>query len=499
MKKILIYILTALLSLISLSACHGDLDIVYDAALSASNMWKDPSDLEQSVAGIYQRVRGFFSSSEANVFYYGEVRVGDYMWGPSLKDKVQDNFKISCRHQTLSPSNTIGWANAYKAIDQANAVLAHSATCNASETVVNWANAQAYFARAFIYFYVVRLWGEVPLNLLPVEGTSQEETYPHQATQDAVYEQIYKDIQACEDCGDVLGNDKYFGTKDALNMLKAEYALWMYSTRGSKDSYLSIAESALNNIGISNSRLLDDYSKIFDRNNRKNAEVVFAMNNSTTSTSGYQVFFCHISSNIKNTYRQNPVPISSTQWWHYSQDFQNVLLVSKAGGDKRVDTNLGIGNYGADGGEISWCNKLLGDMNGSTVVFDNDLFYYRYALAIMMYAELKYYQGNYSESLKALNLIAKRAYGKDNYYTSTAQADVLNAIVKEYFLEFPAEGVIWWALIRTNKIWDYVPNSEIPEQTFGDLRAKNANILLWPISQGSLNKNSNLHQLKGWE
>lgn len=499
MKKTYISILTAVLCLTCLPACHGDLDIVYDNALSASNMWKDPSDLEQSVPGIYQRVRSFFSSSEANVFYYGEVRLGDYMWGPSLKDKVQDNFKISCRHQTLTPSNTIGWSNAYNAIDQANAVLAHSSSCNATEAMVNWANAQAYFARAFVYFYVVRPWGEVPLNLLPVEGTSQEETYPFQAAPEAVYEQIGKDIAACEACGDVLGSDKYFGTKDALNMLKAEYALWMYSVRNGGDSYLALAETALNAIGISDLKLLSDYSKIFDRNNRKNAEVIFAINNTSTSTAGYQVFFCHTSNGIKSTYRQNPVPISSTQWWHYSKDFHDLLLASKAAGDKRVDTNLSVGNYGADGGEISWCNKLLGDMGGSTVVFDNDLLYSRYALAVMMHAELKYYQGKYSEALTSLNLIAKRAYGKDNVYTSTSQADVLNAIVKEYFLEFPAEGVIWWALIRTGKIWEYVPNSEIPGETFGDLRAKNANILLWPIPQGSLNKNTNLHQIKGWE
>ncbi len=499
MKKTIIYFFVAAFCLTGLSACHSDLDIVYDNALSASIMWKDPSDLEQSVPGIFARVRSVFSANEANVFYFGEVRLGDYMWGPSLKDRVQDNFKISCRHQTLTPSNTIDWGNAYKAIDQANAVLAHSGECNATEAKVKWANAQAYFARAFVYFYAVRLWGEIPLNLKPVEGTGQEETYPAQATPAEVYEQIGKDIAACEALGDVLGSEKYFGTKDALNMLKAEYALWMYSTQNGGNSYLSMAETALNAIGISDSKLLADYSKIFDRGNRKNAEVIFAMSNTASSRAGYQVYFCHTSNAIKSNYRQKPVPISSTQWWHYSEGFQKQLLDSKAAGDKRVDTNLGIGNYGADGGEISWCNKLLGDMSGGTVIFDNDQLYYRYALAVMMHAELKYYQGNYDAALKSLNLIAKRAYGKDNVYTSTAKNDVLDAIVKEYFLEFPSEGVIWWALIRTNKIWDYVPNNEIPGETFADLRAKNPNILLWPIAQGSINKNTKLHQLKGWE
>ena len=60
------------------------------------------------------------------------------------------------------------------------------------------------------------------------------------------------------------------------------------------------------------------------------------------------------------------------------------------------------------------------------------------------------------------------------------------------------EGVIWWALIRTGKIWDYEPNSEIAGQTFATMRQKNPNILLWPILQSSINKNSKLHQIEGW-
>ena len=194
------------------------------------------------------------------------------------------------------------------------------------------------------------------------------------------------------------------------------------------------------------------------------------------------------------------MPISSTQWWSYSQKFVDELKASEAKGDSRVKTNLGYGNYSsaADKHEITWCNKLVGDLSKSPVVQDNDLIYYRYGYVVMLDAELKYYKKDYAGANKSLNLIAKRAYGKDNYYTSTAPADVLNNIVHEYFMEFPAEGMIWWALIRTGKIWDMEPNSEIPGQTFRTMQAKNPNILLWPILQSSINKNSNLHQIQGW-
>lgn len=500
MKNIIKFIGIALLSTAVFSSCHKDLDIPYDNALSVSNMWQDASDLEQSVPGIYKRLHSYFSANECNVFYLGETRVGDYMWGPSLESKVQDNFKIACRHNTLTPSNTIGWSGLYSTIDQANAVLKHGADCGATEDRLAWANAQSYFARAFCYFYAARIWGEVPVNLLPVESTTQEECYPSQKTIAEVYEQVEKDILACEELADKLGSEKYFGTKDALNTLKADYALWMYATRDGGNKYLDMASEALKAIGISSSRLLDDYAAVFDRTNKKNGEIIFSLALSASDTGGYQIYFCQPSNLIASAYRNKPVPISSTQWWSYSQSFVDKLKASEAKGDSRVKTNLGYGPYSAasDKHEITWCNKLVGDMSKSPVVQDNDLIYYRYGYVVMLDAELKYYKKDYAGANASLNLIAKRAYGKDNYYTSTAPADVLNNIVHEYFMEFPAEGMIWWALIRTGKIWDMAPNSEIPGETFKDLRAKNPNILLWPILQGSINKNSNLHQIQGW-
>jgi len=76
---------------------------------------------------------------------------------------------------------------------------------------------------------------------------------------------------------------------------------------------------------------------------------------------------------------------------------------------------------------------------------------------------------------------------------------VLKNIVFEYTFEFPAEGMLWFPLIRTGAIWDYVPNSERPDETFRTLKEKNPNILLWPIANGSINKNpGKIHQIEGW-
>lgn len=60
------------------TACHGDLDIIQDNQLTASNMWTESSDVTTSAYGIYYLMRANFVQDKVNVFYWGEARVGEY-------------------------------------------------------------------------------------------------------------------------------------------------------------------------------------------------------------------------------------------------------------------------------------------------------------------------------------------------------------------------------------------------------------------------------------
>ena len=489
------YIIGVILLGVAATSCHGDLDIMQDNRLSASNMWQDASDVTTSTDGIYERMRANFVQAEVNVFYWGEARVGNYMWGPSLIHRVQNGNMIDVRMSTMSAStSSASWSALYTTIDQANAVLKYAPRVPMTDAERGYAIGQAAFARAYCYFWAARLWGDVPLVTVPIESVSQPETYPVRAPKANVYTQIGADIQTALDNAQYLGNDKYFATKDAVNMLKAEYALWMYSTQEGGDACLDMAEEALTAIGITSGRLLSKYGDVFSRTNKRNNEVIFALSNRQDEklVGGYYQYFYMPNTDVASQYQQKPVPINATQWWSYSQNFVDILRASKKNnGDSRVDCNLGDGNYGAAGQNLTWPNKFLGDMSGAITILDSDLLYYRYAQAVMMDAELKYYKKDYKGALASLNIIAKRAYGKDNFYTDESRNAVLQAITDEYFLEFPAEGVIWWALIRLDKIWDY--NPELKEK-----QALNPNILLWPITASARNKNNKLTQTEGW-
>lgn len=54
------------------TACHGDLDIIQDNQLTASNMWTESSDVTTSAYGIYYLMRANFVQDKVNVFYWAK-------------------------------------------------------------------------------------------------------------------------------------------------------------------------------------------------------------------------------------------------------------------------------------------------------------------------------------------------------------------------------------------------------------------------------------------
>ena len=479
------------------SSCNKDLDVVQRDKLTASNMWQNSAQVEAATNAIYADIRANFVQDNISLLHWGELRVGPYLWGYSRVNKIYTSKEV-LENTMTSSSASCRWTRLYAAIDAANAVIKHAPQVNMPDEKLSWALGQAYFARAYCYFWAARLWGDVPLNLKPVESPSQSETYPVRAPKEEVYAQIGSDIQSAVAHADALGNNKYLATRDAANMLKAEYALWMYSTQNGGEEWLAQAEEALDSIGTEegDKRLLTNYADVFDgrgEGNKNSAEVIFALQNNQTYqlTGGYPIYFTFASSAVKAEWQNSPVPVRSTQYLDYGDQFLAMMRKSRdENGDTRVQTNLGEGPYGVSGNTLTWPNKFIGSLSTGTMIPDADLIYYRYALALMLRAETRYYENKYDEALKYLNIIAKRAYKKDNYYTAATRSAVLQALIDEYFLEFPAEGVIWWALIRLDRIWDY--NDDLKK------RKGDTNILLWPIHKEARNKNSKLTQTEGW-
>ena len=83
------------------------------------------------------------------------------------------------------------WGNYYKAIYRANMLLANLDRVNwtGSESLRNIYESEVRFLRAYCYFDMARLWGNVPLITKPTT-----ENLP-QATPDSVYKLIADDLK----------------------------------------------------------------------------------------------------------------------------------------------------------------------------------------------------------------------------------------------------------------------------------------------------------------
>ena len=467
-----------------LSACNGDLDIINNSAVSSNSMWQEEGDATAAMYGLYNKFRSSFSEG---YMYWGEYRTG--LWGDGLtgqtsRDQVYQN-QIPTNHTFAD------WTNLYTTINNANLILKHAQNIHfKTEESKNEVLANAYFVRAFCYYWIGRIWGDAPLLLDGFESDNQEGLFPTRNSADDIFKQVGEDINKALTL--IPQNiNKNIASKASISMLKADYDLWMYKVRKGGDSYLRDAADKINYVLSNSSYALEsNYADVFNDNSGK--EIIFEWSYIQDEfTSGSTNDYLVPSQYVSNEYINNPVQTGShQQWCFYTQEYKTFLTSIPT--DQRIKESFETFYDSSKNQTFQWINKFKGHWVNNTRVFDSDVIVYRYADAILMDAEIKLAENNITGAIEALNKIAKRAYGQDNYYATTiSAAEVKDAIITERKKEFCAEGKLWWDFIRLDVAFS--ENSHLRG------RENEKNVLLWPISQNSINKNPTLKQTIGYD
>ena len=467
-----------------LSACNGDLDIINNSAVSSNSMWQEEGDATAAMYGLYNKFRSSFSEG---YMYWGEYRTG--LWGDGLtgqtsRDQVYQN-QIPTNHTFAD------WTNLYTTINNANLILKHAQNIHfKTEESKNEVLANAYFVRAFCYYWIGRIWGDAPLLLDGFESDNQEGLFPTRNSADDIFKQVGEDTNKALTL--IPQNiNKDIASKASISMLKADYDLWMYKVRKSGDSYLKDAADKVNYVLSNSSYALEsNYADVFNDNSGK--EIIFEWSYIQDEfTSGSTNDYLVPSQYVSNEYINNPVQTGShQQWCFYTQEYKTFLTSIPT--DQRIKESFETFYDSSKNQTFQWINKFKGHWVNNTRVFDSDVIVYRYADAILMDAEIKLAENNITGAIEALNKIAKRAYGQDNYYATTiSAAEVKDAIITERKKEFCAEGKLWWDFIRLGVAFS--------ENSYLRGRENEKNVLLWPISQNSINKNPTLKQTIGYD
>lgn len=336
--------------------------------------------------------------------------------------------------------------------------------------------------------------GAMFLYLLMVRSQiSQEDLYPSRSPLKDVLEQVKNDIE--KSIG-LFPNDnissRKIASKAAANMLKTDFYLWIAKTQGGGTDALNEANSAITQV-LTNSalKLSDNYENIF--RNDDNEEIIFAINfeqNEATANfcSEYLIPAQYI---VNLDLIGNPVQIGSHQQrCQLTKDF--LLFLNENPNDTRTEVSFAIYYDTENNFEYRWINKYLGEWINNSRYFTSDIKLYRLAEAILFKAEIENALDNQIEALNRLNVIAKRAYGVDNYYSGTYDKKTLDELIlNERLKELTVEGKSWFDLIRFGVVFDRV-------KTLAG-RENEQNILFWPVNKASIDSNQNIKQTPGYD
>lgn len=172
MKNIVVAGMFLLLATGMLS-CKKMLDVPSHRSLTEDNMWQTKSDARAGLSACYALMRAAMANENAH-WIYGELRAGDFQATKrgDIKAVVESNLNAS--FSTMDEWRD--WRRFYAAIAQCNLTIAKlpqitTTDYRYSKNDLTLDRAQAIYIRAFLYYYIVRIWGDVPLVTAVADGT----------------------------------------------------------------------------------------------------------------------------------------------------------------------------------------------------------------------------------------------------------------------------------------------------------------------------------------
>ena len=276
MKKLFNKILVILVLSIAIASCSTFLEENPESAISKDNFFNNENDLELGVIGLYDVLNndalyGF------NLGLLAELGTDTYTThSPSIQFEPIDNYT----HTDVNSLFESVYSASYLGIARANFYIKGIKDVSSlSETIENAYLAEAYTIRALMYFNLVRLWGNVPLETEPAENLSKIYT---RASKEDVYNQIVKDLLFAKEYLPITQSLTGRATKGSAHGLLTKVYLTMAGAplnKGLTHYNLALTEAKefiqLSDAGTYPYRLLSSYKNVFREINENNTEIVF--------------------------------------------------------------------------------------------------------------------------------------------------------------------------------------------------------------------------------
>jgi starch-binding outer membrane protein, SusD/RagB family len=378
----------------------------------------DEAAVSAAVGLYYRMIVNNLTISNGGVTVYTGLSADEFY--NSSPDTELDLFSTNA----LIPDNGTGvysnlWKACYQNIYHANAVMEGLAnSTRISETTKRQLRGEMLVGRAFHYFYLINLFGDVPL----ITTTNYEvNTAMSRNSAEQVYQQITTDLLEAEEILPVEypSAERARPNKYTATALLARVYLYQHN-------WLSAAEKAGVIIGSADYSLENNPDNTFLAGS---TETIWQLKPGTT--------FMNTAEGVEfNPYDSFTVP-------KYS--FTNALLNQFEAGDKRKQSWIASNNAGGQTIYFPYKYKV-----GFSNVLTEYYVVLRLAEMYLVRAEANANLNNITEAKSDINTIRSRAGLSTT--TGNDRASVLSALEQENRLEFVAEwGHRWFDLKRTNR------------------------------------------------
>lgn len=375
-------------------------------AIVAELFYNSPGDLETAVNAIFTPLRAYNCFGALYTWQleiYSEFHLGRGSYAVLNNYEGLDNTNVTRMGQI--------WDQFYLAIRNANLVIENAPNATkASEADIAKYLAEARFMRAFIYFYMIPNWGKLPL----VTELNYRDLHIPLSSESDVYALILEDLLFAElnlpDNPSVAGRPTRWAAKSVL--------AHVYFTRGDHNNAMNKANEVINSnkfslVGV---ETVEDFQKLYGPTLVTTSEEIFYIKNSMESGWSYIEFMHHPSDPYYNGRGL------------FAMYMDTVLLANRWNNWDRADLRKQLyypWTFGL-GPNTMLNNKFMDtDHIGQGA---NDFPLYRYADILLLYSEAAARVSNNptTDAMEKLNMVHRRAYGKNPMQPSDVDFQLSN-------------------------------------------------------------------------
>jgi len=449
-----------------------------------------------ALSGIYSLMlngtQNAMTFSNGGLTLYPGMSADELINRAGVSNKEDYDFSLNAVESNNSIIRNSFWQPMYKVIYNTNSLIegvqlstSNQLTPGARKQLI----AEAKFIRAFCYFYLVNLFGDVPL----VMSTDWKvNTQLKRASQDIVYAQIIQDLldsqKDLQEDFSISGGERVRANKYAASALLSRVYLYRKDWRNAELQASKVIENG-------QFSLLDDLHGVFLANSRESI-LQLKPSSSNRQTGIYDSnFFLPESywTDLSDTERELYLLYFSEVEVLYYPSYLMTSDLSDAfeAGDQRKAIWTGYietPDYAPYKGVTDFFPKKYDER---ITVSSASKFYtvFRLAEQLLIRAEARANLGDLSGADEDINLIRKRAGLAEK--TSDSKSNALAAVAQERRVELFAEwGHRWFDLKRTGKALEVLGKNTLKKLT--------PNRLLYPIPFNEITTDPNIIQNPGY-